>query len=563
MVAQVAWAEDRLTRTDRGAADWCGSGGTRPGRTCTGRNREKGSPRSVSDEFDVPDSVDEGAFGIEAFPWTTGCGCSPSPPPRSARIPVAAAGLRPRTRQLPGTAARFGRGGAAGAARRRPSRRGRRRRTAGVQPLLDALAEWRVLDRVYDGTRAANLAEYRNRHYVYQFSQAGYRAYRAVEDVLGARLEDATLSRLVLPEMLGRPARAGRGQPGRQLRGGVPQAQPAGLGAERDGRAGRPVLPDAVGDLARTNETGAEVFLAHKDALLAHLREFSSELGRYAPLLAAAVADVAATGVEPLARARRRGRRTALPQPRRRGWPIGGSVGGHRRTGSAEPRAAARPTGCRTPRSARSRRCWRCCAGSPRPAAAASAGRASCGIWPRGSVSPERRRRARAVPGGLRRSARPGTSPCVHPDPELIPTRRTWWEAPPVEVSRTLVETGRTPALHGPGRHGSQRDRRAAAARRAGGSRQQAERRGGASSLAAGRRVRPDARRGGDARCCSPCSTSRWPHGFRCQRPGHRRHRFRPRGAAHPDPRRGAPPPSTPCAARLHLDGLRLAGQRP
>ena len=72
-----------------------------------------------------------------------------------------------------------------------------------MQPLLDALAEWQVLDRSYDGTRAANLAEYRNRHYVYQFTQAGYRAYRAVEDVLGASLEDAQLSRLVFPDILG------------------------------------------------------------------------------------------------------------------------------------------------------------------------------------------------------------------------------------------------------------------------------------------------------------------------------------------------------------------------
>jgi hypothetical protein len=36
-----------------------------------------------------------------------------------------------------------------------------------------------------------------------------------------------------------------------------------------------------------------------------------------------------------------------------------------------------------------------------------------------------------------------------HPDPELIPTRRSWWEAPAVELSRTLVETGKPP---GPGR---------------------------------------------------------------------------------------------------------------
>ncbi len=71
-----------------------------------------------------------------------------------------------------------------------------------LTPLLDQLYGWQLLDRSYDGARAATLAEYRNRHYVYQFTQAGYRAYRAVEDVLGARMDDATLSRLVLPELL-------------------------------------------------------------------------------------------------------------------------------------------------------------------------------------------------------------------------------------------------------------------------------------------------------------------------------------------------------------------------
>jgi uncharacterized protein (TIGR02677 family) len=37
-------------------------------------------------------------------------------------------------------------------------------------------------------------------------------------------------------------------------------------------------------------------------------------------------------------------------------------------------------------------------------------------------------------------------------DPELIPTRHSWWEAEPVELARTLVRTGRAPALRGPGR---------------------------------------------------------------------------------------------------------------
>ena len=33
----------------------------------------------------------------------------------------------------------------------------------------------------------------------------------------------------------------------------------------------------------------------------------------------------------------------------------------------------------------------------------------------------------------------------AHPDPEAIPTRQSWWEAPAVELSRTLVQSGRLP----------------------------------------------------------------------------------------------------------------------
>src|SRR5262249_15115345 len=33
----------------------------------------------------------------------------------------------------------------------------------------------------------------------------------------------------------------------------------------------------------------------------------------------------------------------------------------------------------------------------------------------------------------------------AHVDPEAIPTRHSWWEAPAVELSRTLVEAGRLP----------------------------------------------------------------------------------------------------------------------
>ena len=167
-----------------------------------------------------------------------------------------------------------------------------------LQPILEALADWQVLDRSYHGTRAANLAEYRNRHYVYQFTQAGYRAYRAVEDVLGAGLEDAQLSRLVFPDIL-----ADLGALAEAVRAADPAEAYRKLSrldsalADMAQRAARFYL--MLGDLARTNDTRPEVFLAHKDALLTHMREFHTELSRYTPLLADAVAAVTAAGRAP------------------------------------------------------------------------------------------------------------------------------------------------------------------------------------------------------------------------------------------------------------------------
>src|SRR5580700_5985952 len=67
---------------------------------------------------------------------------------------------------------------------------------------LDALASDQILHRLEDAARAGSLARYRNRQSVYQFSELGYRAYTAVEDVLRARVRDANLSRLVFSDIL-------------------------------------------------------------------------------------------------------------------------------------------------------------------------------------------------------------------------------------------------------------------------------------------------------------------------------------------------------------------------
>jgi len=67
---------------------------------------------------------------------------------------------------------------------------------------LDALAEDGMVHRLEDASRAGTLARYRNRQSVYQFSELGYRAFAAVEDVLSARIRDANLSRLVFSDIL-------------------------------------------------------------------------------------------------------------------------------------------------------------------------------------------------------------------------------------------------------------------------------------------------------------------------------------------------------------------------
>lgn len=61
--------------------------------------------------------------------------------------------------------------------------------------LLDSLREWGVLERGQDSTRARTLVEYRNRHSVYQFTEAGWRAHRAVESVLNATMAETGFSR--------------------------------------------------------------------------------------------------------------------------------------------------------------------------------------------------------------------------------------------------------------------------------------------------------------------------------------------------------------------------------
>ncbi|MET7542186.1 TIGR02677 family protein [Streptomyces sp. NPDC005507] len=356
-----------------------------------------------------------------------------------------------------------------------------------VQPLLDALAEWKVLDRSYDGTRAANLTEYRNRHYVYQFTQAGYRAYRAVEDVLGATLEDAQLSRLVFPDLLADLT-------------ALAEANAAGdaeevyrkLGRldsqlnEMAQRAARFYL--MLGDLARTNDTRPEVFLAHKDALLSHMREFTAELGRYAPLLAEAVEKVAVGGVERMVEqaAEADERLFRSPAARLEDWRqrwngivhwFGGREYGRdtgREHSEAERLQDATVTAIRSVLALLRR-----VTEARRGGVSRESELRHLAQWFTSAASDDDAHALFQAVFGL---GAPRHVAVPYSDPELIPGRTSWWEAEPVELARTLVQSGRTPALRGPGR--VERNDAERARLRATQLRDQAERRGAAVSLA-------------------------------------------------------------------------------
>ena len=312
---------------------------------------------------------------------------------------------------------------------------------------LDALVDWGNLDRGQDAARAATVQEYRNRHSVYQLTDAGYRAYQAVEQVLAARLDDATLSRLVFPDILADlhalAAAATAGDAEEVYRKLTRLDRALGDMAER---AARFYL--LLGELARTTDHRAEVFLAHKDALLAHMREFHSELLRYSPRLHDATLAVEATGVERLLElaAEADDRLFRTPAARLADWRQRwsglvawfGAPGAPTESDRLQQAtvAAIGDVLAMLRRVTEARRSGVSRESQLRHLAAWFAGCPSEGA-------------AHALFDAVFALRTPRHVGIAHDDPEAIPARRTWWEAPAVEVSRTLVETGRSPA---PGR---------------------------------------------------------------------------------------------------------------
>jgi uncharacterized protein (TIGR02677 family) len=163
----------------------------------------------------------------------------------------------------------------------------------GLREKLDALAEDGMVHRLEDASRAGSLARYRNRQSVYQFSELGYRAFAAVQDVLGARIRDANLSRLVFSDILDdlrALAAAARAQDAEQVYRRLARLD-TGLD-DMSRRAAQFHL--TLGEIIRSTDTSPEVFLRYKNALLTHMTDFMAELDRYLPRLGAAVAEAEA-----------------------------------------------------------------------------------------------------------------------------------------------------------------------------------------------------------------------------------------------------------------------------
>jgi uncharacterized protein (TIGR02677 family) len=221
-----------------------------------------------------------------------------------------------------------------------------------------------------------------------------------------------------------------------------------------------------LGDLARTNDTRPEVFLAHKDALLTHMREFHSELSRYAPLLADAVEAVNAEGPDRVAALAAEADDSLFrsPEERVREWRHrwGGLVQWFGAPQSGPTHSGSTYSG-----------------GAPRISEADRLQDAT--ITGIANVTALLRRVTESRRGGVSRESQlrhlaqwfanlPGDDDAHalyqavfglggprhvavgYEDPDLIPGRQSWWEAEPVRLARTLVRTGRVAGLQGPGR---------------------------------------------------------------------------------------------------------------
>lgn len=307
---------------------------------------------------------------------------------------------------------------------------------------LDALHDDRVVHRFDDASRAGNLVRYRNRQSVYQFSELGYWAYTAVEDLLEARIQDANLSRLVFSDIL------------EDLKA-LAAANRAGETEQVYRRLSRldSVMEDmgrrsaqfhvTLGEIVRSTDTSPDLFLRYKNALLTHMTDFMAELDRYLGRLGRAVHEVEDTGLGTLlARAAEADERPFMTYTERlaewegrwtalREW---FAAGGDSRAG--ELRAATRTAVSGVIALLR----------QITEAQRGGVNRATqlrhLAEWVWGAPGTDAAHALMSAAFNLRSARHLGGA---HDDAEAISDRATWWDAPGVELSISLFRTGKAP----------------------------------------------------------------------------------------------------------------------
>lgn len=312
-----------------------------------------------------------------------------------------------------------------------------------LNALLDALVRWGVLDRSQDGTAATTLQEYRFRNAVYQFTEAGYVAHRAVEGVLSASLAETSLSRLVFADILAdlkALAKANENADSEEVYRKLSRLDR--VLADMAERAARFYL--MLGDLGRSNDARPQLFLAHKDALLSHLNDFHEELMRYSPLLSVAVRDVEATGrdslIERAAEADERIFRT--PSEREedwrqrwaglRSWFASSTVDDVSEADRMSTATMDAVTSVLT--------LLRRLTDARKSAVSRESQLRHLATWFMATPSESA---AHALFDAVFGLGSPRHVGVTHAVPESIPSRRSFWDAPAVELERSLVETGR------------------------------------------------------------------------------------------------------------------------
>jgi uncharacterized protein (TIGR02677 family) len=310
---------------------------------------------------------------------------------------------------------------------------------------LDALYEDRVVHRFDDASRAGNLVRYRNRQSVYQFSELGYWAYTAVEDLLEARIQDANLSRLVFSDIL------------EDLKA-LAAANRAGQTEQVYRRLSRldSVMEDmgrrsaqfhvTLGEIVRSTDTSPDLFLRYKNALLTHMTDFMAELDRYLARLDRAVHEVEDTGLDTLlARAVEADERPFMTNAERldewarrwtalREWFAADAAGDSR---AGELRGATRTAVSGVIALLR----------QITEAQRGGVNRATqlrhLAEWVWGAPDTGAAHALMSGAFNLRSARHLGGA---HDDAEQISDRATWWDAPGVELSISLFRTGKAPS---------------------------------------------------------------------------------------------------------------------